>query len=126
MEVIEKIPVAIAEGTDPTQIKDFLIVKTANQWLKRQQGRYQKMLFSELWHWRGICILFALPVRQSILAVQSGNSISTVEPIQALKMTISQTVLYFDFELSNKQFEGRYSAEFKNHFEFDDILSGSS
>ena len=60
MEVIEKIPVAIAEGTDPTQIKDFLIVKTANQWLKEASQRpIPKMLFSELWHEGELCILFA-------------------------------------------------------------------
>jgi KaiC/GvpD/RAD55 family RecA-like ATPase len=80
------------------------------------------MLFSELWHEGELCILFASSgLGKSILAVQIGNSISTGEPIPGFKNeSISQTVLYFDFELSDKQFEGRYSAEFKNHFEFDD------
>jgi len=123
METEEKIPVAIAEGTDPTQIIDFLIVKPANQWIEEASQRpIPKMLFSEFWHEGEICILFASSgLGKSILAVQIGNSISTGENIPGFKNeATSQTVLYFDFELSDKQFEGRYSEEFKNHFEFDE------
>lgn len=123
METLEKIPVAIAEGTDPTQIKDFLIVKTANQWIEEAKQRpIPRMLFSELWYEGEICILFASSgLGKSILAVQIGNSISSGERIPGFKNeSTSQTVLYFDFELSDKQFEGRYSEEFKNHFVFDE------
>lgn len=31
-----------------------------------------------------------------------------------------QTVIYLDFELTDKQFEGRYSENYENHYEFDD------
>lgn len=124
MEIVEKISeVKIPEKMDPSEIKDFLIVKTANQWLEEASQRpIPKMLFSELWHEGELCILFASSgLGKSILAVQIGNSISTGEKIPGFKNeSTSQTVLYFDFELSDKQFEGRYSEEFKNHFVFDE------
>jgi len=112
----------IAE-TDLTQKLDFLIAKPANQWIEEAKMRpIPKMLFSELWHEGEICILFASSgLGKSILAVQIGNSISSGEKISGFKNEAQrQTVLYFDFELSDKQFEGRYSEEFKNHFVFDD------
>ncbi len=123
IDTLEKIPVTIIEGTDPAQIKDFLIVKTANQWLEEASQRpIPKMLFSEFWHEGELCILFASSgLGKSILAVQIGNSISSGTSIPGFKNeSTSQPVLYFDFELSDKQFEGRYSEEFKNHFQFDE------
>jgi KaiC/GvpD/RAD55 family RecA-like ATPase len=82
------------------------------------------MLFSELWHEGEICILFASAgAGKSVLAVQIGNSISEGNKIPGFKNeSEKQAVLYCDFELSDKQFEIRYSEkddkEYKNAFVF--------
>jgi hypothetical protein len=79
------------------------------------------VLFDEFWHEGELCCLFASSnVGKSILAVQIANSISRGEAIRGFRLgTEKQTVLYFDFELSNKQFEGRYSENYTNHYQFD-------
>ncbi len=60
---------------------------------------------------------------KSILAVQLGDSISRGVPIPGFKLEAkSQKVLYVDFELSDKQFEARYSEDFKQHYSFNDGL----
>lgn len=98
-------------------------IKTANTWINEAKSRpIPKMLFSEFWHESEVCILFAdTNVGKSILAVQIANSISKSEPINAFKLEAQkQKVLYFDFELSDKQFENRYSDNYTNHYQFDD------
>jgi len=53
------------------------------------------------------------------LAVQISDSISRGERITGFQLYASkQSVLYFDFELSDKQFEARYSLDFKQHYRF--------
>jgi len=103
-------------------------VKTANEWLEEAKHLpIPKMLFSELWHEHEICILFAdTNLGKSILAVQIGNSISSGKQIMGFKLEADkQKVLYFDFELSAKQFEARYSTKnfigqsFETHYSFD-------
>ncbi len=101
----------------------LLIVKTANQWINESKYRpIPKMLFGELWHEGELCILFAdTNLGKSILAVQIGNSISTGIYIPGFKFEAKkQNVLYFDFELSGKQFENRYSKNYSNHYKFDE------
>jgi hypothetical protein len=80
------------------------------------------MLFGEFWFEGELCILFAdTNLGKSILAVQIGNSISKGELIKGFKLeTSKQPILYFDFELSDKQFENRYSIKFEQHYNFDD------
>jgi len=57
---------------------------------------------------------------KSILAVQIANAISEGKQIPAFKLEAAkQAVLYFDFELSEKQFEARYSKSYQSHYEFD-------
>lgn len=104
---------------------DFLIGKTANQWIKEASERaIPKMLFSELWHETEFCIFFSTSGNgKSALAVQIGNAIASGIPISGFRMEATpQTVLYFDFELSDKQFEQRYSDNFNNHYQFDEKL----
>jgi hypothetical protein len=98
-------------------------VRTANEWMELAKNRpIPKMLFDEFWFEGDLCILFAdTNLGKSILAVQIGNSISKGEYIQGFKLEAEkQPVLYFDFELSDKQFENRYSQNFTNHYIFDD------
>ncbi|MDN3205931.1 AAA family ATPase [Algoriphagus sediminis] len=104
-------------------------VKTANEWIEQAKNTpIPKMLFSEFWNENEICILFAdSNLGKSILAVQIANSISKGHPLPGFKLeTCPQPVLYFDFELSAKQFEVRYSVKiegkrvFDNHYSFND------
>jgi RecA-family ATPase len=102
--------------------KGLFRVMPANKWIEQAKTRpIPEMLFSKLWFESELCILFAdTNLGKSILAVQIGNSISKGEPIHGFKMEAEmQPVLYFDFELSDKQFENRYSENFQNHYRFD-------
>jgi RecA-family ATPase len=101
--------------------KGLFIVKTASRWIEQAKTRpIPKMLFGEFWHEGELCILFAdTNLGKSILAVQQGDSISTGKPILGFKLeSEKQVVLYFDFELSDKQFENRYSERFANHYQW--------
>lgn len=77
------------------------------------QKQAPQKLFGSLWHEGELCILVAdTNTGKSILAVQVGDNISSscYQPLlncDALK----QAVLYFDFELSDKQFQMRYSCK---------------
>lgn len=97
----------------------------ANKWIEDAKKRpIPKMLFSEFWLEGELCILFAdTNLGKSILAVQIGDSISKGKVIQGFKLeTSSQKVLYFDFELSDKQFEARYSNNFKEQYNFSNFF----
>ncbi|WP_047247494.1 AAA family ATPase [Maribacter thermophilus] len=101
--------------------KNCLIVKPANKWIEEAKARpVPNMLFSELWFENELCIMYAdTNVGKSILAVQIGQSISSGTPIANFKLEASeQRVLYLDFELSDKQFEKRYSDNYKDHYIF--------
>jgi len=113
----------IQQANEAGEHKGLFLAKTANNWIKQAKTRpIPKMLFSELWFEGELCILFAdTNLGKSILAVQIGNSISKGEAIRGFTLeTIKQTVLYFDFELSDKQFENRYSVKFEQHYNFDE------
>ncbi|MDQ1591628.1 MAG: hypothetical protein QOG71_2255 [Pyrinomonadaceae bacterium] len=98
-------------------------LKSANTWLSDAAGRpTPKMLFSEFWFENELCILFSdTNLGKSILAVQIADSISRGQPVSSLTLEAeAQKVIYFDFELSDKQFERRYSIDGSKHFIFDD------
>ena len=103
--------------------KGLFTVKTGNRWIEQAKTRpIPQMLFGEFWFEGELCILFAdTNLGKSILAVQIGNSISRCEQIRGFKLeTTKQPILYFDFELSDNQFENRYSLNFEKHYSFDD------
>lgn len=98
-------------------------IKSASKWMEEAKNKpIPKMLFGEFWFEGELCILFAdTNLGKSILAVQIGNSISKNEAIIPFKLdSPKQTILYFDFELSIKQFENRYSKDYSEHYDFDD------
>jgi len=98
-------------------------IKSASKWMEEAKNKpVPKMLFGEFWFEGELCILFAdTNLGKSILAVQIGNSISKNEAIIPFKLdSPKQTILYFDFELSIKQFENRYSKDYSEHYDFDD------
>lgn len=98
-------------------------VMPASSWIELAKTRpIPKMLFGAFWFEGEVCILFSdTNLGKSILAVQIGNSISKGEPIHGFQLEApKQPVLYFDFELSDKQFENRYSIAFESHYKWDD------
>lgn len=105
----------------PPDSKDAFIIKPAADWLA--SGEYLQgddMLFGDFWHEDELSILFAdTNVGKSILAVQIGNSISRGETIPGFAMKRQpENILYFDFELSAKQFEKRYTSAMHGSYEF--------
>lgn len=113
----------LKQGNEAKESKGLFTVKTASRWIEQAKTRpIPQMLFGEFWFEGELCILFAdTNLGKSILAVQIGNSISKGELIKGFKLeTPKQPILYFDFELSDKQFENRYSIKFEQHYNFDD------
>ncbi len=103
-------------------VNNLLLVRSVNQCINDAKRRpIPKMLFSEFWHEEELCILFAdTNLGKSILAVQIANSISNGEAIRGFKLEAKkQVVMYFDFEMSDKQFEKCYSINYANHYIFD-------
>jgi archaellum biogenesis ATPase FlaH len=112
----------LKQVNEAKESKGLFTVKTASRWIEQAKTRpIPQMLFGELWFEGELCILFAdTNLGKSILAVQIGNSISKGEQIRGFKLeTPKQPILYFDFELSDKQFENRYSIKFEQHYNFD-------
>ncbi|HEX7413065.1 MAG TPA: AAA family ATPase [Bacteroidia bacterium] len=111
------------KSNEANENKGLFKLKSANSWLEQAKSTpIPKMLFSELWFEGELCILFAdTNLGKSILAVQIGNSISKGIAIKGFTSeTSKQLILYFDFELSPKQFENRYSLDFKQPYNFDE------
>lgn len=104
-------------------------LKTASEWIEiAKRTPIPKMLFGEFWHEGEICILFSdSNLGKSILAVQIADSISKGKQISGFRLeSAKQPILYFDFELTAKQFEARYSVKndsegfYESHYDFDD------
>ena len=114
--------ILLEQQAEASESKGLFTVKSATKWIEQAKNRpIPKMLFGQLWFEDELCILFAdTNLGKSILAVQIGNSISKNEAIKGFVLEADrQPVLYFDFELSDKQFEARYSDNFTNHYPFD-------
>ena len=106
---------------DITGDTGLLLVKNGNDWINGSKDRpIPRMLFSEFWYETELCIMFAdTNVGKSILAVMIADSISRGVAIPGFKYEAEiQPVLYFDFELSDKQFENRYSVNYLEHYEW--------
>ena len=94
----------------PSKVKaNIFTAKSANTWLKEASAKPQpKPLYLCVWYEGEVSILFAdTNIGKSILATQIATTISE-----------NEKVIYFDFELSDKQFEARYSNNFTNHYPF--------
>ena len=105
------------------QLQDLFNVNSANHWLQQASERpVPKMLFGKFWFEGELSILFAdSNLGKSILAVQIGNSINTGIAMQPFDVESNpQPILYCDFELTDKQFENRYSDNYQNHYAFRD------
>ena len=114
-----------AIDTLPNLNTGLFTIQSANSWIEQAKSRpIPKMLFSEFWYESEVCILFSdTNLGKSIMAVQIANSISKGNPIPGFKLEAKkQPVLYFDFELTEKQFQNRYSENYENAYQFDDNL----
>lgn len=106
---------------------NYFVVKSANEWMQQAKTKpVARRLLGELWFEGEVCMLFAdTNVGKSILAVQAADAISRGKSVGPLKVDCEpQKVVYFDFELTEKQFEARFSerdeneTETRNAFEF--------
>jgi transcriptional regulator with XRE-family HTH domain len=114
----------------PEPDSDIFNIRRVNECIVSAKDKpVPKMLFGEFWSEGELAILFADTGKgKSILAVQIAESIARGQSIGPLEMTAKpQKVLYFDFELTDKQFEMRYSAEpkkggerLRGHYRFSD------
>ncbi len=113
--------------TEKDDFPSLFVRKSANDWIAQAKLKpIPKMLFDEFWFENEVCIFFGDTGKgKTILAVQIADAISRNEAINNFKLEAEkQKILYFDFELSEKQFEKRYSTEqadiYTNHFLFDE------
>ena len=99
----------------------LLKVESANDTLHRAAAQpVPNMLFSQCWFEQEICFLFAdTGLGKSILAVQIADAITRGQALPGFRMEAqAQPVLYLDFELSDKQFQSRYSNNYQNNYPF--------
>lgn len=114
---------SVVDNPEPNPNIGLFNVKKANQFIEEASSRPKpSKLFGQLWWEHEICILFAdTNVGKSILAVQIADGISKGKKVIGLEMEAEpQSVIYCDFELSDKQFELRYCNPNGNHYIFSD------
>jgi RecA-family ATPase len=118
-------------NTNDSRSGDFLIIKSANEWMDEAKTKpIPKKIFGPFWYEEELCILFADTNQgKSLLAVQIIDSVSKGVPTLGLEMELKASkVIYFDLELTAKQFEMRYAQYDKerdilfDHFEFSDLF----
>lgn len=87
-------------STSAADKRGIFIMKTAYEWaLEASKRPNPRSLWHDLWFEDEVCCLFAdTNLGKSIVAVQIAEEISKTEK-----------VLYFDFELTDKQFQRRYT-----------------
>lgn len=111
----------------PSQAKreNIFLIRTMNQCLNDAKARpIPKRLFSNFWNEGEIAILFSgTGAGKTILSVQIADAITTGKSSNGFQCEIPpQQVLYFDFELSEKQQQKRYSNNFEDNYQFSDLL----
>ena len=117
-----------------TKFENELIdIRSANDWLcEAKKMPMPKALLGDLWFEGEIAIMFGdTGIGKSALAVQIGESIARGAGFAPMSLEAKpQTVLYFDSELSPKQFELRYTSDdrtvsdgrLRRHYRFSERL----
>ncbi|HVF47660.1 MAG TPA: AAA family ATPase [Pyrinomonadaceae bacterium] len=101
----------------------------ANEWIGvAKKKAIPKKLFGDLWLEGELAILFGDTGKgKSVLAVQIAESLASGQAVAPMEITAAaRKVLYLDLELTDKQFEMRYSADhngggakyLRNHYKF--------
>lgn len=100
METIDNSSPTILTPAYADLCDDMFVAKTANEWMAQAaERRNPQSLWHDLWFEGEVCCLFAdTNVGKSIYAIQIAESVARQQP-----------VLYFDFEMSDKQFQLRYT-----------------
>ncbi|WP_051720027.1 AAA family ATPase [Anditalea andensis] len=118
-------------ASENSPIEDFLIIKSANEWIEEAKKKpIPKKIFGPFWYQEELCILFADTNQgKSLLAVQIIDSITKGSPTLGLEMELKPSkVIFFDLELTSKQFEMRYAQHDRqndrlfDHFKFSDLF----
>jgi RecA-family ATPase len=112
---------SLQQLNQPQTNDSTLMIRKANYWMDEARGRaIPKMLFGKFWHEGEVCILFAdSNLGKSILAVQIADAITKGKGVYPFDVeSPAQPVIYCDFELTDKQFEARYSLNFEHHYRF--------
>ncbi len=104
-------------------------LKPASQWLEDAGKKPAvKALFGDFWLEGELSILFSDTGRgKSTLAMQIAEGLARGMPVAPMESVVeAQKVLYFDFELNDRQFEARYSIAdedgTRRHYRFSDNL----
>lgn len=119
--------------TEIPNINEYLDVRSANDCMvSAKEERLPNMLFGDMWLEGELAMMVSDTGRgKSLLAVQIAESIARGSKIRPFEMTAEkQKVLYLEFEMSDKQFEMRYTAEpnlknggpLRRHYRFSDDL----
>jgi hypothetical protein len=108
-EILEKS--YFIDSLDYSNEAGFFRIRTANQCLDDAKTQpVPERLYYSLWFENELTILFAdTGSGKSVYAVQIGEYISS-----------KRKVLYLDLELSDKQFQNRYSENYQNEYKFND------
>ena len=98
--------------------KTFFLGKTANEWINDASNDPDMFdMFGQLWKYQQLVFLFGeTGTGKSILTVQIAEAIASgkaVMPGILNNECVPQVVLLFDFELSKKQFQKRYTRDDK-------------
>lgn len=112
-ELESEITAKVAQGETDTKPKSMLRGLTARETMILAKGQPDPVqLYMEFWYEGELCCLFSdSNLGKSIFAVQIGNAISQ-----------TRKTVYCDFELSDKQFQQRYTDEQGRLFEFNENL----
>jgi hypothetical protein len=114
-----------------TRQGEFLTIKSANEWMDEAKSKpIPKMIFGPFWYEEELCILFADTNQgKSLLAVQIIDSVTKGLSTLGLEMELKASrVIYFDLELTSKQFEMRYAQYDRerdvlfDHFDFSELF----
>jgi len=103
----------------------LMCVKPMNEWLAdAAQQPDPKPIFGDYWRSGDTVFLFSMAgCGKSLLAMQIADAVSRGISIEGFPNELPpQPVLYFDFELTEKQQQGRYSYNYQDNFRFSDNL----
>ena len=113
-------------GTCSTKVNSMFTVRTANQRVEDAKSMpVPRKLFGSFIYESGLTIFFGnTHAGKTAVAMNIAQSIASGVPFKGIEMDAeAQKVVYFDFELSDKNFELKSSEEYKNHFKYSDNLS---
>lgn len=121
------IDTAFVDNPQPYPNVGLLTIKPANQVIEEAKNKPRaSKLFGQLWYEHDVCILFSdSGLGKTILAYQIANAISSGNNAidELINEAQPQKVLYFDFELSDQQFEERFKDELSGtHYTFSENL----